>query len=139
MADRTTGYSGVPLAKKLGLRDGFKIRLVNPPAYYFDLFDELPANVRVIADKRTKKNFIHIFATEAKTFRDELALLKKEIEPDGMIWASWPKKTAKMAGDISERIVRETALAIGFVDVKVCAVAETWSGLKLVIPMKDRN
>ncbi len=139
MATRTSGYSGTPLAKKLGIKDGLTIRLVNPPAYYFDLLDDLPAGVRVLADERVKKDFIHVFATEAAALRAELAALKDEIEPNGAIWVSWPKRAAKIATDVSERVVREAALAVGLVDVKVCAVDDVWSGLKLVIPVKDRG
>ncbi len=140
LADKmnTSGYSGTPLAKKLGIKAGFKIRLVNQPAHYFDLFADMPENITIINDKQPKKNFIHYFALNAKNFQKDIPSIKNEIEQDGIIWVSWPKKASKMPTDLTEDIVRNTALANGLVDIKVCAVDETWSALKLVIPVKDR-
>jgi hypothetical protein len=139
MAITASGYSGAPLVKKLGIKDGFRIRLVDAPTHYFDLFDGTPPGIRVLEDKRIKKDFIHLFATDASGLRAELAGLKNEIEPNGMIWVSWPKAASKVATDVCERVVREAAIAVGLVDVKVCAVDDVWSGLKLVIPVKDRG
>jgi hypothetical protein len=81
---------------------------------------------------------VHVFATEAKGFAARLRSYRKAIAPDGMIWASWPKKASGVVTDVTETLVRETALANGLVDIKVCAVDDVWSGLKLVIPVKDR-
>ncbi len=136
---KTTGYSGTPLAKKLGIKDGFKIRVVNQPTYYFDLFPELPDNISILSDKKIKKNFIHYFALKAKDLHKDIISLRNEIEQDGIIWISWPKKASKVETDINEDTIRDLALANGLVDIKVCAVNETWSGLKLVIPVKDRT
>lgn len=133
------GYSGTPLSKKLGIKDGFIIRLVNQPRYYFDLLNDMPGNVVIAADKKAKKNFIHYFTKEAKGLAGDIASLKNELLPDGMLWISWPKKAAKIPTDVTEDVIRQLALANGLVDVKVCAVDETWSGLKLVIPVKDRK
>lgn len=136
---KVSGYSGTPLAKKLGIKEGFKIRLVNQPEYYFDLFDDFPENVQILSDTQNKKNLIHFFTKEASMLIDEIIALRTEIESNGMIWISWPKKTSKIITDITEDTIRNLALTNGLVDVKVCAVDEIWSGLKLVIPVKDRK
>jgi hypothetical protein len=134
----TSGYSGTPLAKKLGIKTGFHIRLVNQPDYYFSLFDDMPANVTIVTEKKSRKNLIHYFSKKAKDLQKDMPALKNEIEADGMIWISWPKKTSKVLTDVTEDLVRVLALTNGLVDIKVCAVDETWSGLKIVIPVKDR-
>jgi len=138
MANTNAGYSGTLLAKKLGIKEGFKIRLVNHPEYYFKLFDDFPENVIIKSEKKSKKNLIHFFTKEASELIDNIVLLKNEIEENGMIWISWPKKASKIQTDITEDTVRNLALHNGLVDIKVCAVDEIWSGLKLVIPVKDR-
>lgn len=133
-----SGYSGTPLEKKLGIKEGFKIRLVNIPENYFQFFDDFPKDVSVKADKRTKKNLIHYFTKEASDLVENIQSLKNEIEMDGMIWISWPKKTSKIMTDVTEDTIRDVALKNGLVDIKVCAIDEIWSALKLVIPVKDR-
>lgn len=135
----TSGYSGTPLAKKLGIKEDFKIRLVNQPNYYFDLFTDMPDNITLLKEKISKKNFIHYFTKQAKDLHKDIPLLRNEIEQNGIIWVSWPKRASKIITDVTEDIIRNIALANGLVDIKVCAVDETWSGLKLVIPVKDRN
>jgi Protein of unknown function (DUF3052) len=139
MANSATAASRTPLAKRLGIREGFRIRLVNPPANYFDLLQDAPAGLVVLADKRANKDFIHLFVTEAKALCAQLASLKTEIEPNGAIWVSWPKRAAKIGVDLSDDVVRKAALEAGLVDVKVCSVDDVWSGLKLVIPLRDRR
>ncbi len=136
---KTTGYSGTPLAKKLGIKEGYNIRLVNPPDYYFELFDDLPKDINIAKDKKSKKNLIHYFTKQLADLEKNIVSLRNEIEPNGMIWISWPKKASKVVTDIIEDDIRALALANGLVDVKVCAVDETWSGLKLVIPVKERK
>lgn len=136
---KTTGYSGTPLARKLGIKEGFKIRLVDQPDYYFNLFTDLPETLNILKDKKTKKNLIHYFTKSAAALRKDIVVLRNEIEPNGMIWISWPKKASKITTDITEDTIREVALTNGLVDIKVCAVDEVWSGLKLVIPVKDRS
>ncbi len=135
---KATGYSGTPLAKKLGIKEGFKIRLVDQPDYYFNLFTDLPESLSILKDKKTKKNLIHYFTKSAAALHKDIVELRNEIEPNGMIWISWPKKASKIATDITEDTIRELALTKGLVDIKVCAVDEVWSALKLVIPVKDR-
>ena len=135
---KSTGYSGTPLAKKLGIKEGSRIRIFNQPANYFELFTEIPENISILTDKKTRKNLIHYFTKQAKDLHKDLASLRNEIEPDGAIWISWPKKTSKVATDITEDFIRNLALSNGLVDIKVCAVDEIWSGLKLVIPVACR-
>lgn len=106
---------------------------------YFDLFSDMPPGIKIITDKHSKVNFIHYFATNLKDFYNDLNLLKSRLEPNGMLWVSWYKKSSKMATDVTEDLIRETALKNKLVDIKVCAVDELWSGLKLVIPLKERK
>ena len=133
------GYSGTPLAKKLGIKEGYSIRLINQPSYYLNLFTDFPKDVHILTDQETKKHLIHYFASKAIDLQDDILALRNEIVPNGTIWVSWPKKASKMETDVTEDFVRNLALKTGLVDVKVCAVDEIWSGLKLVIPVKDRH
>ena len=133
------GYSGTPLAKKLGIKPGFKIRLYNQPDYYFELFSDLPSDISDASNSKTKKDLVHYFTTSAVQLENDINELKEEIEQNGMIWISWPKKTSKVPTDLNENIVRDIALRNGLVDVKVCAIDEIWSALKLVIRVKDRR
>jgi len=135
---KPSGYSGTPLAKKLGIKPGFNIGLINEPVYYFNLIADMPADVQVIKDESIKKDFIHFFTKQESELLELLPLLKQEIKPNGMIWVSWPKKASKVLTDITEDTIRNYALYIGLVDIKVCAVDGIWSGLKLVIPVKNR-
>ena len=135
----TAGYSGTPLAKKLGIKPGFILRLIDPPVHYFELFADLPEDLQIISDPEISKDLIHLFTKEAAGLRQVLPVLKKEIRQNGMIWVSWPKKSAKIPTDVTEDVVRECALKSGLVDIKVCAINTVWSGLKLVIPVKDRQ
>lgn len=133
------GYSGTPLAKKLGIKQGFSIMVINAPPYYFDLFTDLPVELIVNDKSSHKKDFIHFFTKRKEEYVLALPGLKDQLKPNGMIWISWPKKASKIDTDIIEDLVRHHALKTGLVDIKVCAVDEIWSGLKLVIPVKDRN
>lgn len=142
MGDKITaqpaGYSGTPLAKKLGIKPGFNIKLINAPEYYFTLFTDLPADLQINNDSPELKDFIHFFTKEKDEYTNTLPGLRSQIKPNGMIWISWPKKSSKVITDITEDIIRNFALQNGLVDIKVCAVDEIWSGLKLVIPVSDR-
>ena len=133
------GYSGTPLAKKLGIKPGFRIKLINPPDNYMQLFTDMPAELYFEDDEVSKKDLIHFFTRQKDELLARLPMLKTQIKPDGMIWVSWPKKASKVITDVTEDIIRNHALTIGLVDIKVCAIDETWSGLKLVIPVKDRK
>ena len=132
-----SGYSGTPLAKKLGLKPGFAIKLIDAPQDYRALFDDWPEGLSEPADA-IPKDFIHLFATRLASLRDKLPSSRSEMKPDAALWVSWPKKAAKVAADIGENDIRALALQNGLVDVKVCAIDATWSGLKLVIPLKLR-
>lgn len=135
---KPAGYSGTPLAKKLGIKGDFHIYLINAPEYYLCLFTDLPANLYFENNKDAKVDLIHFFTKSKDEYQSVLPQLKTRIKPNGSIWISWPKKSSKVPTDITEDIIRNFALQTGLVDIKVCAVDEIWSGLKLVIPVKDR-
>ncbi len=134
-----SGYSGKALEQKLGIKENFRIRLIHAPENYFEFFTEWPENIEISDDPGMKKNLIHFFTKEFSEYHYLLPVLKKEIEQNGMIWVSWPKKTSKISSDVSEDLIRNYALETGLVDIKVCSVNEDWSALKLVIPLKHRK
>jgi len=132
------GYSGKPLVQKLGIKPGFCIFVDGLTVSYRDIVGELPDGVTIARTATAPLDMVHLFAAEAKGLAARLRSHRKAIAPGGMIWASWPKKLSGVATDVTEALVRETALANGLVDIKICAVNDIWSGLKLVIPVKDR-
>jgi hypothetical protein len=134
-----TSYSATSLAKKLGIRENFRIRLINNPVYYPELFTDWPAGIEVVENPGVKKNFIHLFVKKEVELFKFLPDLKNEIEQNGMIWVSWQKKTSGIRSGVNENMIRKLALETGLVDIKVCSVDEVWSGLKLVIPLKSRK
>ena len=134
----TAGYSSTPLPKKLGIKPGFSIRLINAPSYYLSLLEPLPDNLHIADKNDTPVDFIHFFALSPADL-EQLLLLKTEIKFDGSIWVSWEKKKSKLPDALNENIIRNKALEFGLVDVKVCAVDDEWSGLKLVYRLKDRK
>jgi len=136
---KTAGYSKTPLAKKLGIKEGLTIKLVNQPENYFDLFEDFPENINFENSNEIKKDLIHYFTKNEWELVNDIVLLRNELKENGMIWVSWPKKASKVPTDITEDTVRGLALKNGLVDIKVCAVDGIWSGLKLVIPVKDRK
>src|SRR4030088_2289006 len=127
------GYSGTPLAKKLGIDVGSRIYLSDAPKKYLRLVAPLPEGVRVVRKIDGETDIVHIFSTERARLAAALRATLKRIKPDGTIWVSWPKKSSKVSTDITEDTIREVALPMGLVDIKVCAVDEVWSGLKLVV------
>lgn len=133
------GYSGTPLVKKLGIKTNHKVYLQNAPKNYLMLLGELPENVVFLDSPEEKADFIHIFVKSIVEMQAALFELKDKIVQNGAIWVSWYKKASKIPTDVTEDIIRETALALELVDVKVCAVDEKWSGLKLVIPLANRQ
>jgi hypothetical protein len=133
------GYSDTPLAKKLGIKEGCKVFLVKAPAHYRALLAPLPARVRFTATANSSTNLVHAFATERSALARLLPMLRKKLPHEAAIWVSWPKRSSKVPTDITEDTVREVALPLGFVDIKVCAVTEVWSGLKLVLRKELRN
>lgn len=127
------GYSGTPLAKKLGIIAGTTVLTIGAPVEYAALLDPLPTNV-TFASRLTKgTQVVHLFTTARNELRDHLTNLRTTIAADAAVWVSWPKKAAKVPTDITEDVIRDVALPMGFVDIKVCAVSDVWSGLKLVI------
>ncbi|MCU7693900.1 hypothetical protein ACFSPU_01150 [Haoranjiania flava] len=132
------GYSANPLYKKLGLKEGDIIKLINAPAKYKELIGDLYAKLYVANKATTDLNFIHFFTNSLKELEKQLPLLMQQIRKDGSIWVSWYKKSAAQTSELTENVIRDTALAMGLVDVKVCAIDEQWSGLKLVYRLKDR-
>lgn len=134
----TAGYSGTPLGKKLGIKDEYVVLLVNEPSYYLKLFVDLPEVQFVKSPATTSVDFIHLFSTSKEDFEKESKVLKPLLKKEGMLWVSWPKGSSKIETDLSRDYIREYVLAIGLVDVKVCAVDEDWSGLKFVYRLKDR-
>ena len=132
------GTSGKPIVQKLGIKPGFCIFVDGLATAYRDVVGELPDDVTIARTAKPPLDMVHLFAADAKGLAAKLRSYRKAIAPDGMIWASWPKKASGVATDVTEALVRETALASGLVDIKICAVSDVWSGLKLVIPVKDR-
>lgn len=133
------GYSGTPLAKKLGMKDGFRVRTRFVPRNYLELVTPRPAGVRISDNLRKDIDIVHFFSKSAQQITDELPVLMRQIKQNGMIWVSWPKKASGVPTDVTEDTIRSCALPLGLVDVKVCAIDEVWSGLKLVIRKELRN
>jgi hypothetical protein len=133
------GYSKTPLAQKLGIKPGTKVVALAAPAGYKKLLAPLPTGVLFDDRAIAGSNFVHLFVTERRTLETELKRLRKLLHDTGTLWISWPKKSSGIATDITEDVIRGVCLPLGFVDVKVCAVDETWSGLKLMIRREERS
>ena len=134
------GYSGTPLWKKLGFKTGLTSYVDGAPSQYLSLLS-LPIDMKVswLARPEPDMKFVHLFAIDRSRLKKKLESYRRKIAPDGVIWVSWPKKTSGVASDITEDGIREVALPIGLVDIKVCAVDEVWSGLKLMIRKGQRE
>jgi hypothetical protein len=133
------GYSGTPLVKKLGINAGSRVFADGAPSEYTSLLAPIPDGV-TFGRKLTKSiDVIHLFTKSASELDAKLRRWRDGIRTDAAIWISWPKKASKVATDITEDVIREVALPMGYVDVKVCAVDDTWSGLKLVIRKEHRH
>ncbi len=133
------GYSSTPLQRKLGIKAGYEMLVIEPIEAYFDLLGPLPEGVKVAKADASKVDFIHLFCKEEQVLLELLPTLKARLKPAGMLWLSWPKKASKIETDLNRELIREHGLNIGLVDVKVCAVDEDWSGLKFVFRVKDRG
>lgn len=129
----SAGYSGTPLARKLGLKPGFVVHLADAPPGYLDLLAPLPSGLRFAPRPDGDVDLVHGFLTTRAALADLLAEARRSLPPDAALWVSWPKKASKVPSEVTEDTVRELALPMGFVDVKVCAVDAVWSGLKLVV------
>jgi hypothetical protein len=127
------GYSGTPLAIKLGIKDQCEVVLVGAPEGYRELLQPVPTAVRFAAKPSASSSVVQVFATKRAELARALASYRKVLSPQAAVWVSWPKKASRVATELTEDTVRELALPLGFVDVKVCAVNEVWSGLKLVV------
>jgi hypothetical protein len=132
------GYSGTPLPKKVGIKEGFNVALLNMPAEVRAQLRDALAKCRIVQDVVAPLDFIFVFSKSRSEMERELKRAAKALAPAGMLWISWPKKSSGVATDLTEDIIRESGLKLGLVDVKVCAVTEVWSGLKFVIPVKNR-
>jgi hypothetical protein len=129
----TAGYSGTPLVKKLGVKPGFTVAILDAPDRFDETLGALPDDVTVTRRLGGGKDMVIVFTTERAALARRLGALRAAIAPDGMIWVVWPKKSSGVPTDVTEDVVREVVLPTGLVDVKVCAVDATWSGLKIVI------
>ena len=127
------GYSGTPLAGKLGLKAGCRLVLSGAPDDYRDLIAPVPDGILIGTRIAATTDIVHVFSTRRADLERFLLSCRSKLKPAAAIWVSWPKKSAKVATDITEDVIREIALPLGFVDVKVCAVNDVWSGLKLVV------
>ena len=134
-----SGYSGKSAVQKLGIKPDFRIFSAGAPAAYAAIVGKLPAGVTMASSAKAPLDMVHLFVTEAKGLAARLRDYRKAIAPDGMIWVSWPKKSSGVVTDLSDVVVRDTALPLGLVDIKVCAIDDTWSGLKFVIPRDQRT
>jgi hypothetical protein len=134
------GYSGTPLPKKLGIKPGQRVRFDGAPPEFAVALGELPTPLEIVppGDGASGLDLVVVFTTAADELRERFASLAASIVPSGMIWVAWPRKASRVPTDLTEDVVRRIALDGGMVDVKVCAIDATWSGLKLVYRLKDR-
>ena len=133
------GYSGTPLPQKLGIKTGTVVVLIDAPEHYRKLLGQIPSGVNFATRPVGNTKFVHVFAKERRVLEKHLQSLRGKIAEDAAIWVSWPKKSSGVPTDITEDVIRAVALPLGFVDTKVCAVDETWSGLKLMIRRENRK
>jgi hypothetical protein len=133
------GYSGTPLPKKLGITESTRVTLIGAPAEYRSLLGVLPTDAKLAASLSDKTDLVHVFVTQRDELARHLAKLRRKLRDDAALWVSWPKKTSKVATTVTVDVIRELALPLGFVDIKVCAVSEVWSGLKLVVRKELRG
>jgi hypothetical protein len=132
------GYSGTPLVRKLGLKPGQRAVFLHAPADYQRTLGELPDGVQCSNRCSGVADFIQLFAGDRATLQEEFEKARGHLAPDGALWISWPKRASGIRTDLNGDTVRAAGLKLGLVDVKVCAVDETWSGLKFVFRLKDR-
>jgi hypothetical protein len=133
------GYSGTPLVSKLGIKAGMVMRAVHAPKDYRDLLAPLPDGARLATRAGGKADVVHHFATRKAELATALRAYRRSLGTATPVWVSWPKKSSNVPTDITEDVIRAVALPLGYVDIKVCAVSETWSGLKLVVRREFRG
>jgi hypothetical protein len=132
------GYSGTPLAKKLGIKEGARVAFLEAPAGFDETVAPLPDGVEVARKARPGVDVVVFFTRTRRELEERIEALRAAIAPAGGLWVGWPKRASGVETDMTEDIVREVALPLGLVDVKVCAIDETWSGLRLVIRVTER-
>lgn len=133
------GYSGTPLINKLGIREGFRVHFANSPTNFPKLLGKLPQDVRVVSRPADSLDLIILFVDSQRILEKTFRPLAKRLKPAGMIWVSWPKKSSGVPTDLSFDPVQKLGLRSGLVDVKICAIDDTWSGLKFVYRLSDRS
>jgi hypothetical protein len=135
----TAGYSGTPLPQKLGIKPGLSVVTINAPTNYRRLLGTIPEGVTFSDRLRPESSFVHVFAKKRSELSNRLAVSREQIADTGTVWVSWPKRSSGVPTDVTEDAVRAVALPLEFVDVKVCAIDETWSGLKLMVRRENRK
>ena len=136
------GYSGTPLIKKLGIKDSHRVAFIQAPTGYAKTVGKLPpevSNVAALNGGKQDLDFIQLFVRNQAELKKSFSQARQRLCPNGSLWVSWPKKASGISTDLNENVIREIGLAVGLVDVKVCAVDDTWSGLKFVYRLKDRG
>jgi len=133
------GYSGTPLPHKLGIKPGLNVVTINAPTNYCRLLGTIPENVTFSDRLKADSSFVHVFIKKRSELQKTLSVLRRKIAHTGTVWVSWPKKSSGVPVDVTEDVIRAVALPLGFVDVKVCAIDETWSGLKLMVRKENRK
>lgn len=133
------GYSGTPLVKKLGLKDGQRVLIRQAPSHYFELLGGIPDIIQLEEELENTADFIHLFCTQLVQLERHFTGLKKVLKPSGMFWISWPKGKSDIPTDLNGTVVRNFGLVQGLVDVKICAVDKDWSALKFMYRLKDRK
>ncbi|MGH8030147.1 MAG: DUF3052 domain-containing protein [Arenimonas sp.] len=139
MAATPAGYSGTPLARKLGIVEGLRVATRNAPGDYLEWLAPLPPAVDFVDVSAAGVALFHLFHIERAALEADLVALRPRVARGDPVWVSWPKRSARVATDISEDVIRSVALPLGYVDIKVCAVSEVWSGLKLVVRKAARD
>jgi hypothetical protein len=134
----TAGYSGTPLPRKLGIRDGSRLLLVDAPADFGATLGELPPGVDAVAAGASEVDVVVLFVLDLESLRTQFASLAAAMQPAGGLWVAWPKRSSGVSTDLTENVVRELGLEAGLVDNKVCAIDATWSGLRFVWRLRDR-
>ena len=133
------GYSGTPLAQKLGIKPDMSVVLINAPENYRTLLGQAARNIHFSDKIKNASSFVHIFTKSRTELANRLAVSREKVTDTGTVWVSWPKRSSGVSTDVTEDVVRAVALPLGFVDVKVCAIDETWSGLKLMVRRRNRK
>ena len=133
------GYSGTPLSQKLGLKPGYRILQIDPPPELAELLKPLPKGLEFASQSGPTLDLVHVFVTERDDLARHLNQLRKALREDAAVWISWPKKSSRLPTSITEDVIRTVALPLGWVDIKVCAVSDIWSGLKLVVRRELRS